>query len=279
MRAAKRATGEQRDRRAAPRRSRRLPPSPRTSAGGTAPSSASGRARRRAAARGSATSGSNGRAKREFRISTGASGSRGEGAMSSTTTAAPSPASTSARSAASWRRGTQQSAMKVRCVAPTLPTASSRSSSPAMPARRSRSRSTCGTSSARRWSSAAAIACGRSARRRSIAFTAPCSERLERVGERDVANLSPPEQGPHGRAIGVGEHDQTADGARLDTRGQERELRPSSSLSCPRSVCTTSSSSVLSTSATVPSRRWRRSSSSSSASSGTSGSSRRSGSR
>ena len=49
-------------------------------------------------------------------------------------------------------------------------------------------------------------------------------EMLERVRERDVANLSPPEQGPHGRAIGVGEHDQTADGARLDARGQEREL-------------------------------------------------------
>ena len=48
-------------------------------------------------------------------------------------------------------------------------------------------------------------------------------EVVERVGERDVANLRAPQQRLHGPAVGVGEHDQTADGARLDARRQQRE--------------------------------------------------------
>ena len=76
-------------------------------------------------------SGSNGRARRGLRISNGASGSRGDGARSSTRTAAPRRETISRRSRASSRRGTQHSATNARRVAPSWPTASRRSSSSA----------------------------------------------------------------------------------------------------------------------------------------------------
>ena len=165
------------------------------------------------------TSGSNGRATRELCISSGASGSRGDVARSSTTTAAPSRAATSRRRRARSRRGTQHSATKARDVEASRSSPSSRSSSPAIAARRPRSRVACGARSAsrsRRVASMAPRKLGHPALHRLDGR--PEREALERPGQLGAAHLRTAQQGTDRLLVLVGKHDQAADRAVVHAR-------------------------------------------------------------